>query len=218
MARLRIAWVYEYDIEPNLCNGKEGPLVAAGKWLIVVNTTGIVVVADNGDSASTEYLVKRPGLCTDNMVFSESDLILLMVDKRTYDVIVLNISTQNVSNISLSNICQEEIIGQLSRITIIQNHRMIISVVTSSRKAVLLLIDYNNHQLVARFDLGDVRETITFEPLTQLAYTETDDQRHFVTIAHQAVGVVTVRLGKLIKIYLFSFYNYLFYFLVTSDQ
>lgn len=199
VARLRIAWVYDYDTESNLCNGREGPLVVAGKWLVVVNSTGIVVVADNGHSANTNYSIGRPGLCVDNMVFSESDLAVVTIDQRTYDIIVLNISTQNVSYISLTKICSEQIIGQLSRITIINNHRMIITVVTSQRKAVLLLIDYNDQSLLARFDLGILPDSAMFEPLTQLTYTQSDDQQLFVTIAHSAVGVVTVQLSKLIN-------------------
>ncbi len=200
VGRLRIVWVYEYNIQSDLCNGKEGPLLSEDqKWLFVANTTGILIIADNGDSATLEYLVRRPGLCANDMVFSESDSALLVLDKRIYDIIVLNVSTRIVSNISLSNICQEEIIGQLSRMTIIQNHRIIILVVTSLRRAVLLLIDYNLRNLLARFDLGNVREMATFEPLTQLTYTEIDDQQLFVTIAHQAVGLVTVRLCKFKK-------------------
>jgi hypothetical protein len=200
VGRLRIVWVYEYDIQSDLCNGKEGPLLSEDqKWLFVANTTGILIIADNGNSASLEYLVHRPGLCANDMVFSESDSALLVLDKRIYNIIVLNVSTRIVSNISLSNICQEEIIGQLSRMTIIQNHRIIILVVTSLRRAVLLLIDYNLRNLLARFDLGNVREMATFEPLTQLTYTEIDDQQLFVTIAHQAVGLVTVRLCKFKK-------------------
>jgi hypothetical protein len=195
--RLRIAWVYDYTIQSNLCNGKEGPLLStAREWLFVANTTGILIIADNGDSASTEYLVNHPDLCADDMVYSESDSKLLVLDKRTYNILVLNVSTQNVSYISLTNLCQEEVISQLSRMTIIQNHCIIILVVTSSRKAVLLLIDYNLDKVIARFDLGNVREMPTLEPLTQLTYTQTDDQHIFVTIAHQAVGLVTIRLCK----------------------
>jgi hypothetical protein len=178
----------------------EGPLLsAARKWLFVANNVGILIVADNGSSANTEYLIRRPGLCANNMVFSESDSALLVVDKSIYNIIILNVSTRIVSNISLTNICQEEIIGQLSRMTIIQNQRMIILVVTALRKAVLLLIDYNSHNLLARFDLGNVLEIATFEPLTQLTYTEADDQHLFVTIAHQAVGLITVPLCKFEK-------------------
>jgi hypothetical protein len=134
------------------------------------------------------------------MAFSESALTVLFVDKRTYNIILFNVSTRIVSDISLKNISKEEIIGQLSRMSIIQNHRMIILVVTSLRKAVLLLIDYNSHKLLARSDLGYVRETAAiFEPLTQLTYTQTDDQHLFVTIAHPAVGLITVRLCKFEK-------------------
>jgi len=220
VSRLRIVWIYEYGTQSNLCNGREGPLLSAAReWLFVVNTTGILIVADNGDSVSTEYLIRHPGLCVDDMAFAESDSTLLVVDKSIYNIIVLNVSTQVVSNISLTNICQEEIIGQLSRMTIIQNHRMIIVVVTSLHKAVLLLIDYNSRNLVARFDLGDVREFATFEPLTQLSYTKTDDQQLFVTISHQAVGLITVRLGKFEKKIYFHLLSIVLYsILVTSNQ
>jgi hypothetical protein len=153
------------------------------------------------------------------MVFAESDSTLLVFDKSIYNIIVLNVSTQIVSNISLTNICQEKIIGQLSRMTIVQNHRMIIVVVTSLRKAVLLLIDYNSRNLVARFDLGDVRQFATFEPITQLSYTETDDQQLFVTISHRAVGLITVQLGKFEKkVYFHLLSIVLSSILVTSNQ
>jgi hypothetical protein len=200
VGRLRIAWIYEYGIESDLCNGKEGPLLStAREWLFVVNTRGILVIADNNNSASTEYIIRHPDLCTNDMVYSESDSTLLVVDERTYYIIVLNVSTQNVSYISLTNICQEEVIGQLSRMTIIQNQYIIILVVTSVRKAVLLLIDYKLHKLIARFDLGNIRDMVTLEPLTQLTYTQIDDQHFFVTIAHRAVGLVTIRLCKFKK-------------------
>ncbi|CAF0827108.1 unnamed protein product [Rotaria sordida] len=118
--RIRIAWIYEYGMLPNSCNGMEGPLLSMNqKWLFVVNTTGILIIADKGDSAI---------------------------------------------------------------------------VITATRKAVLLLVDYSRHQLLGRFDLGYVSQIATFEPLTQLAYTETNDQQLFVTIAHKAVGLVTVQL------------------------
>lgn len=220
VSRLRIAWIYEYDTQSNSCNGREGPLLSTvQEWLFVVNTTGILIVSENGDSASTEYFVRYPGLCVDDMVFAESDSTLLVFDKSIYNIIVLNVSTQIVSNISLTNICQEKIIGQLSRMTIIQNHRMIIVVVTSLRKAVLLLIDYNSRNLVARFDLGDVRQFATFEPITQLSYTETDDQQLFVTISHRAVGLITVQLGKFEKkVYFHLLSIVLSSILVTSNQ
>lgn len=195
--RLRIAWVYEYSTPNSSCNGKEGPLLSTTRqWLFVANTTGILVIADNGDSVSTEYTISRPGLCADDMVYSETDSTLLVLDKSVYSIIVLNVSTQNVSYISLTSICGEEIIGQLSRMTIFQNQCITILVVTSSRRAVLLLIDYNLHQLIARFDLGHVRESAALEPLTQLISTQTDDQQFFITIAHQAVGLATIRLCK----------------------
>ncbi|CAF3021047.1 unnamed protein product [Rotaria sp. Silwood2] len=193
--RLRIAWIYEYGILPNLCNGMEGPLLSMNrKWLFIVNTTGILIIADKGDSAKIEYVVSFPNLCANDMAYFETDSTLLVVDKHTYNITALNVSTRTLSYISLTDICQEEIIGQLSRMTIIQNHRLIIVVITAARKAILLLIDYNLHRLLERFDLGYVSEIVTFEPLTQLAYTETNEQQLFVTIAHKAVGLITVRL------------------------
>jgi hypothetical protein len=131
------------------------------------------------------------------MAYSELDSTLLVVNKYTYNIITVNVSTQHVSYISLTNICQEEIVGQLSRMTIIKNHRMIIAVVTAAHKALLLLIDYNRHTLLARLDLGYASEITTVDPLTQLAYTEVDERQFFVTIAHKAVGLITVRLCML---------------------
>jgi hypothetical protein len=182
-------------MQSDLCNGMEGPLLSIDRnWLFVANTTGIIIIADNGDSASVEYVFNFPNFCATNMAYSEADSTLLVIDKNTYNIMAMNVSTRNVSYISLTKICQEEVIGQLSRITIIQNHRMIIVVITVTRKALLLLIDYNRQTLLARFDLGYAAEIATLDPLTQLAYTETDDQQLFVTIAHKAVGLVTVRL------------------------
>lgn len=193
--RLRIAWLYEYTKGNNSCNGNEGPLLSSDRqWLFVVNTTGILVIADNDDSASVEYMISHPGLCADNMVYSEADSTLLVLDRSDYTIIVLNVSTHHVSNISLTNICEEQIIGSLSRMTIFQNQSIIISVVTSSRKVVLLLIDYNLRKLQARFDLGNMRDDASLEPLSQLIYTQTDAQQYFLTIAHQAIGVATIRL------------------------
>jgi hypothetical protein len=215
--RLRIAWIYDYTMQSNLCNGKEGPLLSTVRqWLFVANTTGILIIADNGDSASTEYLVNHPDLCANDMVYSELDSTLLVLDKRTYNIIALNVSTQNVSYISLANLCQEEVINQLSRMTIIQNHCIIILVVTSSRKAVLLLIDYNLRKLLSRFDLGNVREMVSLESLTQLTYTQIDDQHFFITIAHPAVGLVTIRLCKSKQKSFFSISSYHISSLVTS--
>ena len=197
VGRIRIAWVYEYTTQPDVCNGKEGPLLSTVReWLFVVNAKGIVVIADNSDSASTEYVIERPGLCAADMVYSESDSTLAVLDKRTYNIILLNVSTQNVSNISLTSILQEEVIAQLSRMTILQNQRILVLVVTSVRRAVLLLIDYYSHKLITRFDLGQVRESASFESLTQLVYTQIDDKHLFVTIAHQAVGLLTVQLNS----------------------
>ena len=78
--------------------------------------------------------------------------------------------------------------------TIIQTHRMIVVVITAARKALLLLTDYSRHTLLARLDLGYASEITMLDPLTQLAYTEVDERQFFVTIAHKAVGLITVRL------------------------
>jgi hypothetical protein len=214
--RLRIAWVYDYGMQPDLCNRTEGPLLSLDrKWLFVVNTSGILIVADNGNSASTEYLVGLPRLCTNDMSFSETDSTLLVVDKHSYNIIALNVSTHNVSYISLTGICEEEIIGQLSRMTIIQNHRIILLVITASRKAVLLLIDYNRRSLLARLDLGYVSETARIDPLTQLAYMEIDDQQLIVTIAHQAIGLIAVRLCMFEKQFILFYFQ--FFSLISSN-
>lgn len=195
--RLRIAWLFEYTTNNNSCNGKEGPLLSTDRqWLFVVNTTGIVVIADKGDSASVEYIIPHSNLCVDNMIYSETDSTLLVLDKSTNTIIALNVSTRAVTNISLSNICEEQIIGSLSRMTIFRNQCLIIVVITSSHQAVLLLIDYNLPKVLSRFDLGNVRESANLESLTQLVYTQIDDQHTFITIAHQAVGLSTIQLGK----------------------
>ncbi|CAF3681555.1 unnamed protein product [Rotaria socialis] len=200
VGRLRIVWVYEYGVLPNLCNGMEGPLLSMDrKWLFVVNTTGILIINDNEDSATVEYLVSFSDLCPNDMAYCETDSTLLVVDKNTYNIIALNVSTKNVSYTSLTHICQEEIIGQLTHMTIIKNNRLIIVVITGTRQALLLLIDYNNQKLLARFNLGYIIDISKLEPLTQLAYTETDDQQLFVTIAHKTIGLATVRLVTLNK-------------------
>src|SRR5690349_14870505 len=72
--RIRTAWLYEYDTQPNVCHGREGPILSTThKWLFLVNTTGILIIADNGNSSSTEYLLAHPDLCAENMAFSELD-------------------------------------------------------------------------------------------------------------------------------------------------
>lgn len=195
--RLRIVWLLEYTTGNNSCNGKEGPLLSTDRqWLFVINTTGIIVIADKGDSASVEYIIPQSNLCVDNMVYSETDSTLLVLEKSTNTIIALNVSTRDVSNISLSSICEEQIIGSLSRMTILRNQCLILVVVTSSHQAILLLIDYNLHKLVSRFNLGNIREGANLEPLTQLVYTQIDDQHTFITIAHQAIGLSTIQLGE----------------------
>lgn len=217
--RLRIAWLYEYAKGNNSCNGNEGPLLSTDQqWLFVVNTTGILVIADNDDSANVEYLIPYPGLCTDNMVYSEADSTLLVLDKSLYTIIVLNVSTHAVSNISLTDICGEKISGSLTRMTILQNQRIIISVVTSSRKVVLLLLDYHLHKLLARFDLGNVREGASLEPLSQLIYTQTDNQHYFLTIAHQAIGLATIQLGKFNDEFIFMTCIDILFLVTTNHQ
>ncbi|CAF1073696.1 unnamed protein product [Adineta steineri] len=193
--RLRIAWIYEYGIQTDSCSRMEGPLLSIDrKWLFVVNITGILIIADDGDSARTEHIVILPNLCINDMVYSETDSTLLLIDTHTYNMIMLNVSTRNISYISLKDICQEEIIGQLSRMTIIQNNRVILVVITATHKAILLLIDFNHRNLLARLDLGYVPESTTLEPLTQLAYTAIDEKQYLVTIAHKTIGLIAVRL------------------------
>jgi hypothetical protein len=217
VGRVRIAWVYEYGVQSDMCNETEGPLLSTDRnWLFVINSAGILIVADNGKSASAEYLVSLPGLCTSNMAFSEADSILLVVDRHTYNIIALNVSTRTVSYISLTDICQENITGQLSRMTVVQNHRLILVIITAARKALLLLIDYDRHTLLASLDLGYVSEIAIHEPLTQLAYTETDEQQFFVTIAHKAVGLIAVQLCMFNKKSIFILY-FILLFVVTSN-
>ncbi|UJR34203.1 hypothetical protein I4U23_021609 [Adineta vaga] len=195
--RLRIAWLYEYGLPSGSCNRTEGPILSTDKkWLFVFNTSGIIIIADDGDSAHTELLVNLSNFCANDMAFSNSDSVLFVIDSRTYDIITVNVSTQNVSSISLTNLTQEKIIGQLSRMTIIQNHQLIITIVMASEKVVLLLIDYNRRSLVSRLDLGHVSEGTSIEPLTQLAYTQINEELFFVTIAHKAIGIIGVRLLK----------------------
>ncbi|CAF4332504.1 unnamed protein product, partial [Adineta steineri] len=76
----------------------------------------------------------------------------------------------------------------------IQNYRVILLVITVTRKAILLLIDFNHRNLLARLDLGYVPESTILEPLTQLAYTAIDEKQYFVTIAHKTIGLIAVRL------------------------
>lgn len=193
--RLRIAWVFEYGALTSLCNLTEGPLLSIDrKWLFVVNTTGVLIITDKDQSASIEYFVSLKDLCISDMAYLDINSTLLLVDKHTFNIIGLNVSTRLVSYISLKDLCQEEIIGQLSRMTIIQNNRLIIVLLTAAHKAVLLLIDYTYPRLIGRFELDYVPDISTLEPLTQLAYTKTEDQHIFVTIAHEAVGLITVQL------------------------
>jgi len=106
--RVRIAWIYEYGMQLNSCSEMEGPLLLADqKWLIVVNTAGILIVADNGHQANAEYLVNIPNLCISDMAFSEADSILFLIEKHTYNIIALNVSTRIVYYISLIDICPE---------------------------------------------------------------------------------------------------------------
>lgn len=192
--RLHIAWIYQYENQSNNCNGKEGPLLFIDQqYLFVINSTGIVTISDDGSSASTKYFVKYPNICTNHMAFSESDSTLLIIDKNQLNLLIYNISTQDLSNISFSTIYGNEIIGQLSRLSVIDNHRMIVVVVTAVHKGVLLLFDYKQKKLLSNFDLGNVYET-KFDEFSQLTYTKLDDEHVYVTFAHQSVGLITIRL------------------------
>jgi hypothetical protein len=71
---------------------------------------------------------------------------------------------------------------------------------TATRKALLLPIDYNIGHLLTRVDLGYVSDVVQLESLTQMAYTETDDQQLFITIAHKAIGLIAIRLRTFRKI------------------
>ena len=193
--RLHIAWTYEYERQSNNCNGKEGPVLFIDQqYLFVINSTGIVTIADNGDSASTKSFVTYPNICTNHMAFSESDSTLLIVDKNHLNLIIYNISTQELSNVSLSNIYGSEIIGHLSRLSVIENHRLIIIVVTVDLKGILLLFDYQLKKLLSHVDIGTVRST-NFDDFSQISYTKLDGQQTFLTFAHQSIGLFTIRVN-----------------------
>lgn len=197
VGRIRIAWIYDYGPPSDSCNRTEGPVLSIDrKWLFVSSRTGIVIIADNGQSASLEQLISLPNICARDMAFSEIDSTLLVVESNAWDLLVLNVSTLNTSVISLTNICDEQVVGQLSRMTVIQDQRFIVVVITASRKAVLLLVDYQRRILLARRLLGYVPSTAVDSSLTQLAYTRIDDTQAFVTIAHPSIGVMAVRLQR----------------------
>ena len=197
VGRIRLAWTYEYGTESDQCNGIEGPILSADRSLLfVTNSTGILIVVDQGHSATLEDLIHVPDLCSDNMVFSEDDSMLLVLDKSTYNIIVLNVSTRIVSQISLRDIVGVEILAQLSRMTIVQNHRLVILVGTTDSRVVLLLLDFIRPHLLASLPIDSLSEISPSDPLTQLTYTNIDDQQIFVTMAHKSVGVATIRLGS----------------------
>jgi hypothetical protein len=197
VGRIRIAWTYEYGTESDRCNGIEGPILSADRSLLfITNSTGILIVADQGHSATLEDLINIPDLCSNNMVFSEVDSMLLVLDKSTYDIIVLNVSTRIAFQISLRDITGVEILAQLSRMTIVPNHRIIILVGTTNGRVALLLLDFIRPSLLASLSIDSLSEISPSDPLTQLTYTNIDDQQSFVTMAHKSVGVATVRLGS----------------------
>lgn len=211
VGRLKIVWVHEYGFFPNICHAIEGPVLSVNrKWLFVINATNILIIADEGDIAMVEYTVNIPGLCPNDMAYFETNSTLLIVDKQTYNIVTLTISTRNISYVSLTEICREKVIGQLTRMTIIQDYRLIIVVITATRKAVLLLLDYNQRKLLGRVDLGYISNITDIGSLTQVAYTKIDNQHVFVTIAHKAVGLVTVQLGTILSHTIFNIYSFSF--------
>ena len=197
VGRIRLAWTYEYGTESDQCNGIEGPILSSDQSLLfVTNSTGILIVADEGQSATLKDLINIPNLCSANMIFSEDDSMLLVLDKSTYNIIVLNVSTRIVFQISLRDITGLAIDAQLSRMTLVQNHRIVILVGTTKTRAVLLLLDFIHPSLLASLSIDSLSEISASDPLSQLTYTNVDDEHIFVTMAHKSVGVTTVRLGS----------------------
>ena len=209
VSRIRLAWTFDIGLESNRCGESEGPILSVDhSWLFLVNQTGILVVADQGDSASLEYVVPHSNLCQNNMAFSESDSILLLIDQPVETLLVLNVTNRKLSSISLKNFYSEEIVGQLSRMTILDDHRLIVLFVTASRRAVLFLIDYLQHQVIDSLDLGSVEEIPVGETLTQLTFTQTDDddEQTFLVVAHRSVGLISLRVILNAKDKRFLFY------------
>ena len=107
-------------------------------------------------------------------------------------IIFYNVATEQISFIVFKDVYQEEIIGQLSRMTILPDARLILLVQTSRRTAVLLLIDYARQSLLASVDLGSTSEVRPSDTLTQLTFTQNDNGDSFLIVAHPAVGLVSV--------------------------
>lgn len=197
VSRIRLAWTFEYGFESNLCGESEGPILSVDRsWLFLANQTGILAVADNGNAANIQFFVRFPNLCSHNMAFSELDSILLLIDQPFQNLLVINVTNQTMSSISLKTIYSEELVGQLSKMTVLNNHRVIILVTTARRTAVLLLIDYVHQTLISSVDLGPIGEYPPNDTLTQLTVTENDDDKAVLIIAHRALGLVGIQLNQ----------------------
>ena len=195
VSRIRLAWTWEYGTPSDDCDGMEGPVISVDRsWFFLVNQTGLIIVADQGDSATVQRVVPLPNLCSIDVAFSELDSTLLLLDKNGSKIVVYNVSTEQISFIFFKDIYQDEIVGSLSRMAILSNARLILLVQTARRTAVLLLIDYARQSLIDNLDLGSTAEFPSTDTLTQLTYTQDDNEQSFVIVGHPAVGLVSVRL------------------------
>lgn len=171
----------------------QGPVLSVDRsWLFVVNETGLVIVADQGDSGTVQRFVPLSDLCSIDMAVSEVDSAVFLLDRNNSQIIFYNVATEQISFIVFKDVYQEEIIGQLSRMTILPDARLILLVQTSRRTAVLLLIDYARQSLLASVDLGSTSEVRPSDTLTQLTFTQNDNGDSFLIVAHPAVGLVSV--------------------------
>jgi hypothetical protein len=177
VSRIRLAWTLECGTASDSCDAMQGPVTVLSldrSWLFVVNRAGLVIVADQGDSGTVQRFVPLPDLCSIDMAFSEADSTLLLFDTNNSQIIVYNVATEQISFIFFKDVYQAEIIGQLSRMTILPDARLILLVQTSRRTAVFLLIDYARQSLLASVDLGSTSEVPPSDTLTQLTFTQKD--------------------------------------------
>ena len=193
VSRIRLAWTLEYGTASDSCDAMQGPVLSVDRsWLFVVNQTGLVIVADQGDSGTVQRFVPLSDLCSIDMAVSEVDSTVFLLDRNNSQIIFYNVATEQISFIVFKDVYQEEIIGQLSRMTILPDARLILLVQTSRRTAVLLLIDYARQSLLASVDLGSTSEVCPSDTLTQLKFTQNDNGDSFLIVAHPAVGLVSV--------------------------
>lgn len=196
VSRIHLAWTFNIGSQTKECGGFEAPILSEDQSLLfTTNGTGLLIVKDNGSSAKLDSFYKLPGICANDLAFSEIDSTVLITDEKTFNIVSVNTKTKNVSYISLKEIFPKKIVGQISRMTLVQQHRLVIVYVTSESKAVLLLIDFKDHSLIQSVDLGFISQAPSDQILSQLTFTQTDEKRFFAILSHPSFGLIGSEFG-----------------------